>query len=54
MGLRDKAIISLMMTAGLRTIEVVRADVGDLHFRHTAATQSISKLVKAKLRVINL
>ena len=32
MGLRDRAIISLMMTAGLRTIEVVRADVGDLHF----------------------
>ena len=31
-GLRDRAIISLMMTAGLRTIEVVRADVGDLHY----------------------
>ena len=31
-GLRDRAIISLMITAGLRTIEVVRADVGDLHF----------------------
>ena len=30
-GLRDRAIISLMMTAGLRTIEVVRAAVGDLH-----------------------
>ena len=30
-GLRDRAIISLMMTSGLRTIEVVRADVGDLH-----------------------
>lgn len=30
-GLRDRAIILLMMTAGLRTIEVVRADVGDLH-----------------------
>lgn len=30
-GLRDRAIISLMMTAGLRTIEIVRADVGDLH-----------------------
>ena len=30
-GLRDRAIIALMMTAGLRTIEVVRADVGDLH-----------------------
>ena len=31
-GLRDRAIISLMITAGLRTIEVVRADVGDLHY----------------------
>ena len=30
-GLRDRAIIALLMTAGLRTIEVVRADVGDLH-----------------------
>ena len=30
-GLRDRAIIALMMTAGLRTIEVVRADVADLH-----------------------
>ena len=30
-GLRDRAIIALMMTAGLRTIEIVRADVGDLH-----------------------
>ena len=30
-GLRDRAILALMMTAGLRTIEVVRADVGDLH-----------------------
>ena len=30
-GLRDRAIISLMTTAGLRTIEIVRADVGDLH-----------------------
>ena len=30
-GLRDRAIISLMITAGLRTIEVVRADIGDLH-----------------------
>lgn len=30
-GLRDRAIISLMMTAGLRTIEVVRADIEDLH-----------------------
>ena len=30
--LRDKAILSLMTTAGLRTIEVVRADVGNLRF----------------------
>ena len=30
--LRDKAIISLMVTAGLRTIEVVRANVGDVRF----------------------
>ena len=30
-GLRDRAIISLMMTAGLRTIEVVRANIEDLH-----------------------
>ena len=30
-GLRDRAIISLMITAGLRTVEIVRADVGDLH-----------------------
>ena len=30
-GLRDRAIISLMMTAGLRTIEVCRANVEDLH-----------------------
>lgn len=29
-GLRDYAILSLMVTAGLRTIEVVRADVSDL------------------------
>ena len=27
---RDRAIIALMATAGLRTIEVIRADVGDL------------------------
>ena len=109
-GLRDRAIISLMMTAGLRTIEVVRADVGDLHsfadsvylsvqgkghdeksakvlvasqvyafiqeylqtrknlsnseplftstsrrnFNKRLDTQSISKLVKAKLREINI
>ena len=30
-GKRDRAIISLMMTAGLRTIEVVRANIEDLH-----------------------
>ena len=29
-GLRDYAIIALMMTGGLRTIEVVNADVGDI------------------------
>ena len=29
-GKRDYAIVSLMITGGLRTIEVVRADVGDL------------------------
>ena len=29
-GLRDYAILSLMVTGGLRTIEVVRADIGDL------------------------
>ena len=29
-GLRDYAILSLMVTTGLRTIEVVRADVGDM------------------------
>ena len=29
-GLRDKAIVTLMMTRGLRTIEVVRADIGDI------------------------
>lgn len=29
-GVRDYAIVALMMTGGLRTIEVVRADVGDL------------------------
>ena len=28
--LRDKAILSLMVTAGLRTVEVVRANVGDI------------------------
>lgn len=30
-GLRDKAIITLCLTAGLRTIEIVRANVGDLY-----------------------
>lgn len=29
---RDKAILTLMTTAGLRTIEVVRANVGDIRF----------------------
>ena len=29
-GLRDYAILALMITCGLRTIEVVRADVGDI------------------------
>ena len=29
---RDKAILSLMTTAGLRTVEVVRANVGDIRF----------------------
>ena len=29
-GLRDYAILALMVTGGLRTIEVIRADVGDL------------------------
>ena len=29
-GLRDYAILSLMVTGGLRTIEVIRADVGDI------------------------
>lgn len=30
--LRDRAILSLMTTAGLRTVEVVRANVGDIRF----------------------
>ncbi len=30
--IRDRAILSLMTTAGLRTIEVTRANVGDIHF----------------------
>lgn len=29
-GLRDYAILTLMVTGGLRTIEVIRADVGDI------------------------
>lgn len=29
-GLRDYAILTLMITGGLRTVEVVRADIGDL------------------------
>lgn len=29
--LRDRAIIGLMLTAGLRTIEICRANVGDIH-----------------------
>lgn len=31
-NLRDRAILTLMTTAGLRTIEVVRANVGDIRF----------------------
>lgn len=31
-SLRDRAILSLMTTAGVRTIEVVRANVGDVRF----------------------
>lgn len=31
-NLRDRAILSLMVTCGLRTIEVVRANVGDIRF----------------------
>lgn len=30
--LRDRAILSLMVTAGVRTIEVIRANVGDIRF----------------------
>ena len=30
-GLRDRAIIALCLTAGLRTIEIARANVGDLY-----------------------
>lgn len=30
LGMRDEAILALMVTAGPRTIEVVRADVGDI------------------------
>ena len=29
-ALRDRAIMALMVTAGLRTVEVIRADVGDI------------------------
>ena len=29
-GLRDYAILALMVTCGLRTIEVIRADIGDI------------------------
>ena len=29
-GQRDFAILSLMITTGLRTIEIIRADIGDL------------------------
>ena len=32
-GLRDYAMLSLMITGGLRTIEVSRADVGDITFK---------------------
>lgn len=30
-GLRDRAILALMLTAGLRTVEITRCNVGDLH-----------------------
>lgn len=33
LSLRDYAIVNLMLRTGLRTIEVVRADVGDITFR---------------------
>lgn len=33
MSLRDYAIVNLILRTGLRTIEVVRADVGDITFR---------------------
>jgi len=32
-GLRDYALVTLMVTSGLRTVEVIRADVGDLRTR---------------------
>lgn len=35
--LRDRAILSLMTTAGLRTIEVTRANVGDIRFERGKA-----------------
>lgn len=34
-SLRDYAIVNLMLRTGLRTIEVIRADVGDLDFEGT-------------------
>ena len=33
MSLRDFAIVNLILRTGLRTIEVVRADVGDITFK---------------------
>lgn len=33
MSLRDYAIVNLMLRTGLRTIEIVRADVGDITFK---------------------
>lgn len=33
MGLRDYAMINLMLRTGLRTIEVVRADIGDITYK---------------------
>jgi integrase/recombinase XerC len=40
-GLRDRAIILLMLTAGLAEIEIVRADVGDLSGTAAQATLSV-------------
>lgn len=45
-GLRDYAIMSLMITGGLRTIEVSRADIGDLR----AAGDSTALYVQGKGR----